>query len=100
MEVSPEFISSVTDAVMAEVGGWRARPLEPMYPVVFFDALQVKIHEDAAAQLLAFAKYPIIMHAREQVAGVQRHAKAKPLNRRRIRFCRNKRGLVRSADEV
>ena len=38
--VSPEFISSVTDEVMAEVGAWQARPLEPMYPVVFFDALR------------------------------------------------------------
>lgn len=45
-EVSPEFISSVTDAVMAEVTAWQARPLEPMYPVVFFDALRVKIRED------------------------------------------------------
>src|SRR5687767_5423683 len=36
VEVSPEFISSVTDAVMAEVTAWQARPLEPMYPVVFF----------------------------------------------------------------
>jgi transposase-like protein len=45
-EVSPEFISSVTDEVMAEVTGWQGRPLEPMYPVVFFDALRVKIRED------------------------------------------------------
>jgi putative transposase len=44
-EVSPEFISSVTDAVMAEVGAWQGRPLEPMYPVVYFDALRVKIRE-------------------------------------------------------
>ena len=45
-EVSPEFISSVTDAVMDEVMAWQARPLEPMYPVVFFDALRVKIREE------------------------------------------------------
>ena len=49
-DVSPEFISSVTDAVMAEVGAWQARPLEPMYPVVFFDALRVKIREDAVVR--------------------------------------------------
>jgi len=49
-EVSPEFISSVTDAVMAEVGAWQARPLEPMYPVVFFDALRVKMREDAVVR--------------------------------------------------
>jgi transposase-like protein len=49
-EVSPEFISSVTDAVMAEVTAWQARPLEPMYPVIFFDALRVKIREDAVVR--------------------------------------------------
>ena len=49
-EVSPEFISSVTDAVMAEVTAWQGRPLEPMYPVVFFDALRVKIREDAVVR--------------------------------------------------
>ena len=49
-EVSPEFISSVTDAVMAEVTAWQGRPLESMYPVVFFDALRVKIREDAVVK--------------------------------------------------
>ena len=62
VEVSPEFISSVTDEVMAEVGAWQARPLEPMYPVVFFDALRVKIREDGVvrnkAVYLALAVLP------------------------------------------
>ncbi len=49
-EVSPEFISSVTDAVMTEISAWQGRPLEPMYPVVFFDALRVKIREDAVVR--------------------------------------------------
>ncbi|HEY8354343.1 MAG TPA: IS256 family transposase, partial [Methylophilaceae bacterium] len=49
-EVSPDFISSVTDEVMAEVTAWQARPLEVMYPVVFFDALRVKIREDAVVR--------------------------------------------------
>ena len=49
-EVSAEFISSVTDAVMAEVSAWQGRPLEPMYPVVFFDALRVKIKEEAVVR--------------------------------------------------
>ena len=49
-EVSPEFISSVTDAVMAEVTAWQSRPLEAMYPVVFFDAFRVKIREDAVVR--------------------------------------------------
>ncbi|MCO2636641.1 IS256 family transposase [Pseudomonas aeruginosa] len=45
-EVSPDFISSVTDEVMAEALSWQSRPLEAMYPVVFFDALRVKIRDD------------------------------------------------------
>lgn len=50
VDVSAEFISSVTDTVMEEVKAWQTRPLEPMYPVVFFDALRVKIREDAVVR--------------------------------------------------
>lgn len=50
VEVSPEFISKVTDEVMAEVTAWQSRPLEAMYPVVFFDALRVKIREDGVVR--------------------------------------------------
>lgn len=61
-EVSPNFISKVTDEVMAEVIAWQSRPLEPMYPVVFFDALRVKIRDDAVvrnkAVYLALAVLP------------------------------------------
>jgi len=61
-EVSPDFISKVTDEVMAEVTAWQSRPLEPMYPVVFFDALRVKIRDDAVvrnkAVYLALAVLP------------------------------------------
>ena len=50
VDVSPDLISSVTDAVMSEVMAWQTRPLESMYPVVFFDALRVKIREDAVVR--------------------------------------------------
>jgi putative transposase len=50
VDVSPDLISSVTDAVMSEVTAWQTRPLESMYPVVFFDALRVKIREDAVVR--------------------------------------------------
>ena len=50
VEVSPELISKVTDAVMSEVTAWQSRALETMYPVVFFDALRVKIREDAVVR--------------------------------------------------
>jgi putative transposase len=47
VDVSPDLISAVTDAVVAEVTAWQGRPLESMYPVVFFDALRVKIRDEA-----------------------------------------------------
>jgi putative transposase len=49
-EVSAQFISAVTDAVMAEVTAWQGRPLEPLYPVIFFDALRVKMREDGVVR--------------------------------------------------
>jgi putative transposase len=49
-DVSPDFISSVTDAVMDEITVWQSRPLEPMYPVVFFDALRVKIRDEGVVR--------------------------------------------------
>ena len=45
-EVSADFISTVTDGIQAEVTAWQNRPLEAVYPVVFFDALRVKIRDD------------------------------------------------------
>ncbi|MGC0397267.1 IS256 family transposase [Bradyrhizobium sp. USDA 241] len=45
-EVSPDLISKVTDAILDEVREWQSRPLEAIYPVVFFDALRVKIRDE------------------------------------------------------
>src|SRR5918998_367978 len=44
--VSPDLISAVTDAVLDEVAAWQARPLETVYPLIFFDALRVKIRDE------------------------------------------------------
>lgn len=49
-EVSPDLISEVTDAVMDEVRAWQSRPLEGMYPVVFLDALRVKVRDEGIVQ--------------------------------------------------
>src|ERR687886_899193 len=46
IEVSPDLISAVTDAVLEEIAAWQARPLEPVYPLVFFDALRVKVRDE------------------------------------------------------
>jgi len=46
VDVSPDLISTVTDAILDEVAAWQARPLEPVYPLVFFDAIRVKIRDE------------------------------------------------------
>jgi putative transposase len=46
VDVSPDLISRVTDAVLDEVREWQSRPLDPIYPIVFFDALRVKIRDE------------------------------------------------------
>lgn len=46
-EVSPDLISEVTNELIIEVNQWQNRPLEPMYPVVYFDAIRVKIRNAA-----------------------------------------------------
>src|SRR5690606_42145788 len=48
--VSADFISSVTVEVVEEVQAWQVRALEPMYPVVFFDALRVKIRDEGVVR--------------------------------------------------
>lgn len=46
IEISPDLVSAVTDSVIEEVTAWQARPLDPTYAIVFFDALRVKIRDE------------------------------------------------------
>ncbi|NJL71500.1 MAG: IS256 family transposase, partial [Candidatus Competibacteraceae bacterium] len=46
VEISPALISNVTNAVLEDVRAWQNRPLEDVYPIVWFDALQVKVRHD------------------------------------------------------
>ncbi len=46
LEVSPDLVSTITDAVLETVAEWQNRPLETSYPLVFFDALRVKIRDE------------------------------------------------------
>jgi len=50
IDVSPSLISEVTDAVLSEVQEWQARPLDAIYPVIFFDALRVKIRDEGVVR--------------------------------------------------
>ncbi len=47
VEVSPQLISNVTEAVMEDVIAWQNRPLDALYPILYMDALQVKIRDGA-----------------------------------------------------
>jgi putative transposase len=46
VEVSPELVSKITDAVLPELRAWQQRPLDVMYPIVYLDAIVVKVRED------------------------------------------------------
>ena len=52
-EVSPDVISRITDAVLEDVKAWQNRPLEGLYPIVYLDALVVKIREGHAVRNFA-----------------------------------------------
>jgi putative transposase len=50
LEVSPDLVSAVTDAVLDEVAEWQDRPLEALYPLVFLDALRVKVRDEGTVR--------------------------------------------------
>src|ERR671927_39339 len=50
IEVSPDLVSAVTEAVLDEVAEWQERPLEPLYPLIFFDALRVKGRDEGTVK--------------------------------------------------
>jgi len=50
VDASPDLISVITDAALDEVAAWQNRPLETVYPVVFFDALRVKIRDEGVVR--------------------------------------------------
>jgi putative transposase len=53
VEIGRDTISRVTDAVLEDIAAWRARPLEALYPIVYFDALMVKVTEDRSVRTRA-----------------------------------------------
>ena len=49
-EVSPSLISAVTDAVLEDVRAWQSRPLDPVWPVVYLDAIHIKLRASGSVQ--------------------------------------------------
>jgi transposase-like protein len=52
-EASPALISAVTDAVLEDVQAWQSRPLDPLYPIVYLDAIHLKLRTDGRVQTQA-----------------------------------------------
>ncbi len=50
IEVSPDLISAVTDAVLEDIAAWQSWPLEPVHPLIFIDALRVKIRDEGVVR--------------------------------------------------
>ena len=71
VEVSPDLISRVTDAVHEDVLAWRNRPLERVYPVVFLDALRVKIrHEGVVRNKAVYVALALTLAGEKEVLGL------------------------------
>src|SRR5512144_2728642 len=50
IDISPDLISAVTDAVLEEVSEWQNRPLEALYPLIFFDAIRIKVRDEGTVR--------------------------------------------------
>lgn len=71
VEVSPTLISNVTDAVMKEVRAWQSRALDAVYPIVYLDALVVKMRDQGQVQNRAvYVAIGINMQGRKEVLGL------------------------------
>ena len=70
VDVSPDLISRVTDAVLEELQEWQSRPLDGVYPVVFIDALMVKIRDGVVANQPVYLAIGIDCDGAKQVLGL------------------------------
>ena len=71
VQVSPALVSEITDAVMDEVRVWQNRPLEPIYGIVFLDALYVKMrHEGRVENRAVYVAIGIGLDGRKEVLGL------------------------------
>jgi transposase-like protein len=70
VEVSPDLISKVTDAVFDELEEWRNRPLDAMYPIVYIDALMVKIRDGIVTNRPAYLAVGVDLDGRKHVLGI------------------------------
>jgi len=70
VDVSPDLISRVTDAVLEELADWQSRPLDRVYPVIFIDALMVKIRDGVVTNRAVYLAIGIDCEGEKQVLGL------------------------------
>lgn len=71
IDVSPDLISAITDAVLEEVGEWQNRPLDALYPLVFFDAIRVKIRDEGFVRNKAvYIALGILPNGTKEILGI------------------------------
>ena len=71
VEVSPELISTVTDGIISEVKEWQNRPIDELYPIVFFDAIRMKIRDEGCVvNKAAYLAIGIGMDGNKDVLGI------------------------------
>jgi putative transposase len=69
-EISPSLISSITDAVADEVKAWQARPLDPVYPIVYLDCIHVKVREGAVRVKAVYLAIGVNLAGEKEVLGL------------------------------
>src|SRR5689334_8696157 len=70
VDVSPDLISRVTDGVLEELQQWQSRPLDRVYPVIFIDALMVKVRDGVVANRPVYLAIGIDCEGAKQVLGL------------------------------
>ncbi|MEU6709713.1 IS256 family transposase [Streptomyces wuyuanensis] len=70
VEVSPDLISKVTDAVIDELVSWQNRPLDAIWPIIYIDALWVKIRSGSVTSKPVYLAVGVDMDGRKDVLGL------------------------------
>jgi putative transposase len=69
-DVSRQTISTITDKVLDGMAEWQNRPLDPVYPVVFIDAIHVKIRDGAVANRPIYVALAVTAEGRREILGL------------------------------
>ena len=69
-EVSRQTISTITDKVLEGMAEWQNRPLDPVYPVIFIDAIHVKIRDGQVANRPIYVALAVTVEGRRDILGL------------------------------